>query len=200
MNGDGANNLYIADGGPAGAFLNSGDGASTAPSINLQIGTNAFAIFGEPGVALDNFGLNLFFDGSNAAGISVFAPVRSGPAIPSFSASSGTSTGGNLPHLNLVPGAGTLSFQSDGLNVTLTDYFWAQPGVAGVSNLDRVAALNNTANGNTDFVGQFTLTVAVPEPATLALYGFSLAWVGFMGWWRSRQCSHHSAMRSAQRR
>ena len=112
VNGDGANNLYIADGGPAGAFLNSGDGASTAPSINLQIGTNAFAIFGEPGLAISSYGLNLFFDGSNAAGISVFAPVRSGPAIPAFSANSGTSTGGNLPHLNRVSGAGTLSFQA----------------------------------------------------------------------------------------
>ena len=91
-----------------------------------------------------------------------------------------------MPHLNRVSGAGTLSFQAHGLNVTLTDYFWALPGVAGVSNLDRVAALNNTTNGNIDFDGQFTLTVAVPEPATLALYGFSLAWVGFMGWWRRK--------------
>ena len=57
VNGDGANNLYIADGGPAGTFHNSGDGASTAPSMNLQIGTNAFAIFGEPGLAISSYGL-----------------------------------------------------------------------------------------------------------------------------------------------
>ena len=184
VGGDGAYNLYIADGGPAGPFLNSGNGATTAPNIALAVGTYTYAIFGEPGAAFGNFGLNLFFDGSNAAGISVFAPLRTGVVVPGFSANNGASTGGNLPFVNLTPGAGALTFVSGGMTVTLTDFFWAQPGVAGVSDLDRVNGFDNLPTGAIDFAGGFTLNVSnvsvgVPEPATLAILVVGLAGLGF---------------------
>jgi hypothetical protein len=181
VGGDGAYNLYIVDGGPAGPFLNSGNGTATTPNINLSVGTHTFSVFGEPGNRQDFFGLNLFFDGSNNAGISVFAPLRTTGVVPVFSANAGTATGGNLPYVNLVPGAGTLTFASSGMTVTLTEFFWAYPGVAGVSDLDRNSGFDNLPNGSTDFVGAFSLNVtAVPEPETYALMLAGLGLLGFV--------------------
>ncbi len=172
--GDGAYNLYIADGGVSGPFSNSGDGPGTAPNITLQAGVNKFGIYGDLGTSVNSpYGLNLFFDGSATAGISVFAPARTTATVPVFSANSGTLTGGNQVYLDLVPASGTLIFLSGGVTINLTSYFWTLPGALGTQ--DRVGTSSASSNGKADYVGEFTLTVTpIPEPNTALLLSLGL--------------------------
>jgi len=88
---------------------------------------------------------------------------------PAFFANSGTTLA--LPFLQ-TPGAGTLSFVSGQLEITLIDFVWSDPAV---HSLDRVGGLSTGPDGQNESVGQFTLQVtAIPEPSTLILLGFGL--------------------------
>ena len=162
LGGDSNFNLYVAANSQTGAFLNSGD--SSAASINTPLlpGNYTFALFGEPGPELSNFGLNLFFNGNNSApGISVFAAqdVEPSPPFPAFTANSSTSalTLAGTP----VAGAGTLVYTDGTTTVTLTDYSWSRPAVF---SLNRVQGFNNTSGGGNDFVGALSLNVTANAP------------------------------------
>ena len=178
-------NLYATDAnsGIDGAFLNSGDGATTAIDSTLNAGTYQFFIFGEPGADTGYFGLNLFFDGGTSPGISVFAATNTSttPPYPAFAADGSATT--RLPDYSTGPGAGTLTYSDGSSTVTLTDYQFSEPTV---NDLDRVSAFSATPSGDNDFIGSFTLQVGtVPEPKASLLVGCGgLALLG--GWLRRR--------------
>ncbi|MEZ6050810.1 MAG: hypothetical protein R3C02_05370 [Planctomycetaceae bacterium] len=166
-------NVYFTapNSGSSGAFVNTGNGASTSLNLTLAPGTYVLSFIGQSATARDYYGMNLFFEGSSVPAISVFgaANTATSPPYPAFQANSSTYTYGLT---GIVAGAGTLSFQSGTTRATLTDYRWSMPNV---SLLDRVQPFANTPNGVNDNVGFFTLDVtSVPEPAAILLTGMFL--------------------------
>jgi hypothetical protein len=174
LGGDGFFNLYLTSGTPAAPFLNSGNGAAASVNVALTPGTYTFALFGNPGGAIANNGINLFFNGANASpGLSAFAPLQSaGNPNPGFSVippGRSTLTLGGAG----VGSSGSLGFDDGSTTVTLTDFQWATPAFLG---LDRVSSNDNTPGGGNDFVGSISLSVTgVPEPSGLALVGLGAA-------------------------
>jgi hypothetical protein len=169
--GDVSFNVYFQDSTAPGVFLNTGD--LTPLSVALVPGSITLNLFAQPGGGLTTAGLNLFFNGSNAPGISASTTVGSS----SFAALGGTTVAPNAPAT--VPGANTLTF-TDGTNtVVLTALLINPPG-----GTDAVQPYNNVPGGGADYLGSFTLrvtssTTGVPEPATTALLGLglvALAW------------------------
>ena len=182
--GDAASNLYITspNSGINGSFINSGNSnPSTRINTALGVGSHTFFIFGDQGVDIGTFGLNLFFNSDDSsARLSVFSPTSSTspPPFPSFLSNSSANTP-DLTFSATIPGSGALSFSDGSFNIGISDYLFMAPSV---NNLDRVQHLNNAPNNVTDFVGQFTLTVtpttSIPEPSILAL--FLLAFGGLL--------------------
>jgi hypothetical protein len=195
-------NLYIAPGDVSGVtsdsqFINYGNSiGTTAIDVALPVGTYTYSMFGDNHPSYTPDGLNLFFDGTNGIpGISVFAPLKTGPTEPAFASNCSGSTPALANGLLLVPGACSLSF-FDGTNtVTLTDYFWQRSDTTGKS-IDLVDTFNDTPNRKVDFVGEFTVVVtagstaqggitAIPEPASFGLLGAAL-----VGLWGARRRSN----------
>jgi hypothetical protein len=189
VGGDAPFNLYITqpNTGINGAFLNSGDGASTGLNLSLTPGTYQFFMFFYPGTDVGRFGLNLFFNGSNNPGISVFAPTSNTltPPFPAFSVNTSPSTYSIVPDISgptMVAGAGSATFSSGGTTATLTSYWLANPTASG---MDRVSPYNNVPGASNNFVGEFTLSV-VPEPSGVILLGAGLACLGGVHRFRRR--------------
>jgi hypothetical protein len=186
---DGAFNLWLVGGAnQQGAFLNGPADAQASVSVPLSNGTHTFHVFGEPGLDLGTFGLNLFFDGNTSTPrISVLARTDETGTPPPFSANRGNTL---AVHLQPTPGAGKVAFTDQGTTVTLTTYDWTAPSVYG---LDRVSPFTATPNGHADFFGSFTLDVESngtiangPEPSGLILLGIGAAGVGAFAYYRRR--------------
>lgn len=143
---------------PGGAFLNGPSDAQVQPNIALSPGTNSFRIYGSPGVDMPNFGINLFFNGSATPSISAFGPMLTNAVQNhSFGPNDASSTSGvSSTQTSGVHGAGTLSFVSGNLLITLTDFYLARPSVF---NLDQGGNTSLGPDGVLDYVGGFTLVV-----------------------------------------
>ncbi|MEM7755930.1 MAG: hypothetical protein AAF297_09880 [Planctomycetota bacterium] len=150
-----------------GQALNGAEPAASDPTVDFEMeaGSYSFQIWGQVGGAgsLAHAGMNLFFGDSGAPGISVFAAARAdmgvAPAISANSSSTPTPAGSQA-------GSGSLSYfdASSGLTVTMTDWFYANPNVF---NVDQVQGYSRTPGAGPDFYGEFTLRV-VPVPGTAA--------------------------------
>ncbi|MFN0169354.1 MAG: PEP-CTERM sorting domain-containing protein [Bryobacteraceae bacterium] len=173
LGGDLYFNLYFQDTVPA--FINSGNGAGVALSVDLTPGSYFFNFFGSPGLDPVNgfVGLNLFFDGATTTpDISAFNTIDGGGAPTANSASTLRLDGA------ATPGSGTLSFTRFGNTVTLSTFLWNRSsGVFG----DVVSPFGNAPDGENDYWGTVRLDVtgaAVPEPGTFLLIGAALVALG----------------------
>jgi hypothetical protein len=172
---------FIQQGAPGGggSFLNGPDAAHARPNISMAAGSDTLTLFGAPGANANYFGINLYFNGSTTPSISAFGPMLTAQGPHSFTADSSLSTSGIS---SSVPGAGTLTFTANGQQVTLTDFFWAEPSVY---NLDEVSAFALGPGGANNYVGGISFSVVqVPEPA-FSIWGLGLAFGAFSIWRRS---------------
>src|SRR5205814_949565 len=103
------------------------------------------------------YGLNLFFDGHSLPDISVKAPLRTTPTIPTFSVNSAANTFGTDGSVIFpVAASGKLTYVSANTSVTLTQFYWAIPEGF---NVDRVGPLSAFPSGRADSVGLIILSV-----------------------------------------
>jgi hypothetical protein len=136
--------------------------------VPLELGDNHF-FFTVAGGALDFSGMNLYFDGLEAAdspGISVFGPADSTLYSPNFS----TTMGWPLSH---VAGAGTLLYTNGAVTVRLTDWSYTSED-SGVDLIRPQTAVGGPpcvytrgGDGARDVVGRFTLSV---EEGTVGVF------------------------------
>lgn len=172
--GDTAVNLWVAKGSDLQGPLANGPSDSEARiSITLEPGTNDFVIFGNPGGPTPHHGLNLFFNGDSLEpGISVFGPTQTSPEepFPPFSVNNSPST----LTLGFQPaaGAGTLVYQHGKVRVELIDYRWAEPPVY---DIDRISQMSAVPGAGSDFIGRFTLLVAVERDPTAPIAHIALS-------------------------
>ena len=163
-------NLYVTQPNSTytSAFINNGNGSGTSISYDLTPGTYQFFISSDS-FAVNNpgyYAINLFFDGNALT-----------PGITGYSARDSSSvvvvpsrfTTQALDGATSAPSAGTLSFSSGGLLVTLVEYGFGMPGVFGGTGIDRVGSQNDLPDLALDGIGTLTLNVtAVPEPPACA--------------------------------
>ncbi len=158
-------------------FLNDENGANASIDILLTPGVHSFGVYGDAaGNHTDHFTLSLYFGGNTTGpGISTAAPVGGGPL--SFVVAGHPDGLGLLESQGFVPNANALSFVAEGLQVTLTEYFFSTDTA---NHPDLVWPHNQRHDfgpspSGADFYGQITLNVTqVPEPATLALFALGL--------------------------
>ena len=154
-------------------FLSPDDDASFNPANVLNPGaTLLFPLVGTTTLyyyassSFSNFlGLNLFFDGAVTPDISAFFSFGTGTDPNSAVCTYG-------PTAACTPGAGTLSFSSGLVTVTLEHTYLADAAGNGGS-VDRVSPFAVGSDGVLDNHGRMRLTVVVtdfvPEPSTWAL-------------------------------
>jgi hypothetical protein len=141
-------------------FLNTGDSDSSLnPNLTLEPGTYQLGFAGE--LYVNSYvGLNLYFnDDLTHNRITGVVAANGSTGFTSVATNVNTT---DIDGGYLQPGAGTLSFTSGGLTVTLTEFF-IQPEPVN----DLVTAFSNTPGGYLDTVGRFKLTVV---PADSALH------------------------------
>ncbi len=165
---DGGWNLYVVQGAPGGAFVNTGNSASTSISIPLSVGANTFTFEGDYSVDISYQGLNLFFDGNNTVpAISVFDAVGVTGGLPN---------GGTTRQLDgtTIAGANSLVAYVDSYRVTVSG-FLARLAVSGT---DRVSPYADSADGSNDNLITLTITVeaapAIPALGGTGLFGLAL--------------------------
>ena len=132
-----------------GDRLNGQAGQTSSQTIDFEMtqGVYNFQIWGQVGNAgaIPFGGMNLFFDDSSDAAISVFAEARNDFApAPDFFANAHPRTFGPA---GITPASGSLSFSSGGLTATLTSYFYANPTVF---SLDEGSGFNRVPGGGPD--------------------------------------------------
>jgi len=177
VGGDYGWNLYVIQGPPGGAFVNSGNAASTSISIPLPPGTYTITMQSGHFQTQSYRGLNLFFGGEEIT-----------PSISVFEANGVT---GGQPDGNATrtldgedvgnPGANTLVANVSGYRVRLSNFRAQTSGTAS----DRVSSLDNAPDGTDDDIITFTLEVdPAPIPALgaagLAALALLLACAGFV--------------------
>lgn len=177
--------LWVAPGGLEGDFF------TLQPNWDYMLspGQHTFGLFADalPSFnAISRFGLNLFFDHNpQNPGISAVTERIYGATAPRRTFFPAASNISNLESQTVL-GAGTVVYQPDNFQVTLTDFEWFSPEA---EERDRVFAYGPQPNGQPDMFGFFTLNVVstavadadttdVPESTTLlALLGLG----GIMG-------------------
>lgn len=153
-------NLYLLNGD---TFVNSGNSAATSIAVALNTpGTYTFNFAGENvnSNTAPQLAINFFFNG-NASSPGISARGLDGGG---FAPNGGTT---NLPDFTPVAGSNSLSFNSNGFLITLTNYSYQT-----ASGTDQVSSFNNAPNGLGDTIGTFTLSVApatVPEVSSVLL-------------------------------
>jgi hypothetical protein len=173
-------NLYVTqpNGSYTSAFINNGNGSGASISYELTPGTYQFFISSDSFSANNPgyYAINLFFDGNALT-----------PGITGYSARDSSSvmvvpsrfTTQALDGATSTSSAGTLSFSSGGLLVTLVDYGFGMPGVFGGTGIDRVGSQNDLPDLALDGIGTLTLSVTtVPESPTCA----AVLFLGLAGW------------------
>ena len=160
---DGAPDIFLSP-DPAAAF-NPANVVNPGATLSLPLAVGTTELFWYASSSFSNFlGMNLFFDGAAAPGISIFFSFGTG-TDPNSAACTLT------PTLACTPGAGTLSFATGGYTVTLQHLYLADAAENGGS-VDRVGLTTLGADGTFDNHGRIRLTVAqavVPEPSTWLL-------------------------------
>lgn len=191
--GNGAANLYLFTAqNDAGSFVNSGNGAATSIHQDLSnAGTYTFYFRADGGGfnwPTPSAGLNLFFNGAGAPGISASVAFNTANTTPTAYGHSSL----GIINVDDVPGANSLSFVSGKNTVTLSNFTWFDYSNPAVPNAkpDLVGVFDNTPNGVSDYSGMFTVRVAaVPEPEQWAMMLGGVALLGAFAKRRRKQAA-----------
>ena len=168
---------WLQQGESGGPFLTGPTSANAQPNISLLSGANGFRLLASQALSHTDriFGINLFFNNSLTPSISAYGSMRTNSSQPSsFVADSSTFTPATdwSPNHHAIPAAGTLSCVIGNQQITLTDFFWADPSVYG---LDSVGQYTTGPDGALDYVGGINLSVTtVPEPSSCTLLVLAL--------------------------
>jgi hypothetical protein len=161
-------NTYLtgSNTGINGAFVNSGNGASTSVDIPLSIGSYSFWMF-NTSESSSYWGLNLFFDSDQVnPRITAITSMKTLLTDPPFQINQAL----DVPRLDdniLVSSPRSLVYQTNNAFITLTSYSYSDPSVY---QMDKVSDRDSISDGRNDSVSFITLTVSsVPEPSTYAL-------------------------------
>lgn len=149
-----------------GAFVNSGNGASTSVDIPLSLGSYSFYMF-NTSESSSYWGLNLFFDSDQVnPKITAITSMKTSLTEPPFQINQAL----DVPRLDdniLVSSPRSLVYQTNNAFITLTSYSYSDPSVY---QMNRVSDRDSIPDGRNDSVSFMTLTVStVPEPSTYAL-------------------------------
>jgi hypothetical protein len=152
LGGDHLFNLWLASDAQFTLPVNGPADAQAGINLPLQAGqTYTFYMCGQPGDSTGFNGLNLFFGGNAAPGISVFGPTNSSL----FTADASTTS--NLQGAPAL-GSGRRFYSSGGVTVALIEYTWHSPGQTSPDVCQNYAF---APGGGPDFFGSFTLQTAV---------------------------------------
>jgi uncharacterized protein (TIGR03437 family) len=153
--------LFVVAGDDLNAPIINGPGtAQNGVNLPLSVGTHTFTLYVENANSYtwNDYTLNLHFDNSNSAQISVLAPLNSNstqffpPSAPN-AAFTETLQG----HSEKAPN--TLEFKSGATVVKLVSFHISAPTLF---NKDRIRPFEAKENGKPDYVGQFTVEVTAP--------------------------------------
>lgn len=153
--------LYVIQGEDLnGNFINTPCPAQNGVNIPLSVGKHTYTIYAENAnsYSWNNYTLNLHFDNSNAAQVSVLAPLNSNstqffpPSHPN-----GEFTEDLQGHSVKAPN--TLEYKVGQTLVRVNSFNISNPILF---NKDRIAPFEAKADGKADYVAQFTVEVDAP--------------------------------------
>ena len=194
---------WFARGAPNGStnsfvepFINGPGATNAALAIELTPGVHEFTSFMNDGTPVTYHGVNLYFDGNlTTPRISAFAQDQTSMStVPPFFANGSASTLALMPYSfdgNLVPGAGTLVYQSGTRSVTLTQFTFTSQFL---HNIDRVNSFSTTPDGQPEKLAylrfEVTDTALVPESGGALLLMVALLAVGVLRRGRLGRSAH----------
>jgi uncharacterized protein (TIGR03437 family) len=143
-----------------GAFINTPCPGRNGVNIPLSVGTHKYTIYAQNAnsYSWNNYVLNLHFDNSNAAQVSVLAPLNSNstqffpPSRPN-----GESTDDLQGHSVKAPN--TLEYKSGQTVVRVSSFHISNPALF---NKDRISPFEARPDGTPDYIAQFTVEVEAP--------------------------------------
>jgi uncharacterized protein (TIGR03437 family) len=153
--------LYLIDGDDLNGNIINGPGAAqNGVNLNLSVGTHTYTLYAENAnsYSWNNYALNVHFDNSNSAQVSVLAPLNSN-SIQFFPPSAPNAEFTETLQGSSVKAPNTLEYRAGATVVKLIDFHISAPSLY---NKDRVAPFESKRNGTLDYVGQFTLVVTAP--------------------------------------
>jgi uncharacterized protein (TIGR03437 family) len=153
--------LYVIDGDNLNGTIINGPGpAQNGVNLTLSVGTHTYTLYAENANAYswNNYTLNLHFDNSNSAQVSLLAPLNSNSTqfFPP-SAPNAEFTEDLQGHSVKAPNA--IEYKAGATIVKVTDFHISAPSLF---NKDRISAFEAKSDGKMDYVGQFTVEVTAP--------------------------------------
>jgi uncharacterized protein (TIGR03437 family) len=153
--------LYLIDGDDLnGAIINGPGAAQNGVNLTVSTGTHTYTLYAENANAYswNNYTLNLYFDNSNTAQVSVLAPLNSN-STQFFPPSAPNTEFTEDLQGHSVKAPNTLQYKSGATVVKIVDFHISAPSLF---NKDRVSPFESKSDGKPDYVGQFTLEVSAP--------------------------------------
>ena len=153
--------LYLIEGDNLNGTISNGPGAAqNGVNLTLSVGTHTYTIYAENANAYswNNYTLNLHFDNSNSAQVSLLAPLNSNstlffpPSVPNAEFTEDLQ-GHSVKALN------TREYKSGATVVKVTDFHISAPILF---NKDRISPFEAKSDGKPDYIGQFTVEVTAP--------------------------------------
>jgi uncharacterized protein (TIGR03437 family) len=153
--------LYVIDGDNLNGTIINGPGpAQNGVNLTLSVGTHTYTLYAENANAYswNNYTLNLHFDNSNSAQVSMLAPLNSNstqffpPSAPNAEFTEDLQ-GHSVKALN------TAEYKAGATVVKVTDFRISAPSLF---NKDRISPFEAKSNTKLDYVGQFTVEVSAP--------------------------------------
>jgi uncharacterized protein (TIGR03437 family) len=143
-----------------GPIANAPCPAQNGVNLPLSVGTHTFTIYAENAnsYSWNNYTLNLHFDNSNAAQVSVLAPLNSN-STQFFPPSKANAEFTDDLQGQSVKAPNTLEYKVGPTVVRVVSFRVADPSLY---NKDRIAPFEAKGNGKADYIAQFTVEVEAP--------------------------------------
>ena len=153
--------LYVIDGDNLNGTIINGPGPTqNGVNMTLSVGTHTYTLYAENANAYswNNYTLNLHFDNSNSAQVSVLAPLNSN-STQFFPPSAPNAEFTEDLQGHSVKAPNTLEYKAGATIVKVTDFHISAPSLF---NKDRISPFEAKSDGKMDYVGQFTVEVTAP--------------------------------------